>query len=439
MGIQVIPQQGNIFGRIGKGIGEGLSKQIPQEVDRYRLSQGLNQLGQQKNQTPFQQASQALQIPGITPEMVNTLIPLLQQQNAQQDFLRNQSQQQQTGVQNQAQAAPQPTQNIAQPRGAEKQELKTILTPESSALLQETVEPPSNDAINELAQNYLVTQPNRFRGDIDKARAQAESDLNRPFTKKLAEQQTALNQQGLKDKFDNDFDKYLSSVIQKEGMGKFSDIPGDMIQQSLAQAENDFASKKLSKEEAIRKYGNDLLDFAKSKQNLKTMGAKDWWDTSYKENLRALDNIRDQFKKHGRIEELQNLMESQLHLSPLNAAYLARPIKDNKQLNNWVAKQPKYKGSYHGGIVAPIDDKIIQDAVSNMNKEDSVLALSKAMQPKGYEPKEFLGAINEAYKKGLISLSDSQRRELEKPLPVFPSLDDAFYFSMLGYDQLVEQ
>ena len=80
--VQILEQQGNIFGRIGKGLGKGLAESIPKSIERGQLSAGLKQLQNQPNGTPFEQASYLQSLPGATPEMINSVLPLLQQQAA---------------------------------------------------------------------------------------------------------------------------------------------------------------------------------------------------------------------------------------------------------------------------------------------------------------------------------------------------------------------
>lgn len=76
--VQIIPQ-GDIFGRIGESIGEGFSKQLPQELDRTRLSQGLTQMEQSgQNLSPVQLMGRMLSIPGMRPEYITALYPMMQ-------------------------------------------------------------------------------------------------------------------------------------------------------------------------------------------------------------------------------------------------------------------------------------------------------------------------------------------------------------------------
>ena len=73
--------QGSTAGRVGAGIGKGLGEAIPKEVDRYRLSQGLQNLAKNgQNLNPLEAFAQASAIPGITPQMIQALPDLIRQQ-----------------------------------------------------------------------------------------------------------------------------------------------------------------------------------------------------------------------------------------------------------------------------------------------------------------------------------------------------------------------
>jgi len=63
-------KQGNIFGRLGSGIGQGLAEQLPKEIERSRLAQGLEDLSQQQGLSPTQKFAKLAAIPGVTPQMI---------------------------------------------------------------------------------------------------------------------------------------------------------------------------------------------------------------------------------------------------------------------------------------------------------------------------------------------------------------------------------
>ena len=88
--VQIIPQS-DFGSSFGQGLGQGLSEQIPKEANRYRLSEGLKSLGQQNLQgsNPFDLLSKLSSVPGMTPEMMQYALPLLQQQMQRQASIQH--------------------------------------------------------------------------------------------------------------------------------------------------------------------------------------------------------------------------------------------------------------------------------------------------------------------------------------------------------------
>jgi hypothetical protein len=90
MGIQIIPQSG-FASSLGSGLGQGISEQIPKEVERLRLQSGLKGLGDMQGKSLMEQMSALFSVPGMTPQIAQTLAPLLQERLAQRqgiDLLR---------------------------------------------------------------------------------------------------------------------------------------------------------------------------------------------------------------------------------------------------------------------------------------------------------------------------------------------------------------
>ena len=451
-----IPQP-NIFGRMGTGFGQGLAEQIPKEVQRNRVASGLEAIGKDTTLSPYQQAAR-LQRAGADNETISTFLPLLQQQNQQQEYLNYQSRAGKTGVTPAKTTNAPTTATNALPASPTKETKSTpgepprratIVTPASSAILGEAILPPSQEEIEARTADYLRSQPNKYRGDSDAARVQAEKDLNIPYQTKVAEQNAATQQVALKDKFDNDFKSYISTQTQKEP-GNFSDISGEQLNNYIAQAEDDFASKRLSKEGAIRKYGDEALDFAKKKQNLKTIGATWMVNKDAKDNLRSLKEIRKVFKTPEQKKELENLLESEWNLSPAPASYLAHPIDEHKELNNFVVKEKNQfnKNKKYFDLRQPqtIENErrlSMDNSIKNLSKVikpgDSPLAISQAMKAAGYDPGDYFRGIQDAFNRGELPLVKEQIDEFAKQIPVNPSLNDLFYFGMLGLNDLVEQ
>ena len=69
---QVI-ESNDIFGKIGRGFGQGLGEQIPKEMQHKRLSEGLQKLGEQTNLDPMQFFTKALSTYGLPTQALEPL------------------------------------------------------------------------------------------------------------------------------------------------------------------------------------------------------------------------------------------------------------------------------------------------------------------------------------------------------------------------------
>ena len=83
--VLVLPKQQPLSARLGvalgQGLGQGFSEQFPREMERARLSKGLQQFAFQSGQmTPLEQLSYISTIPGITPQMIQSFGELAKQQ-----------------------------------------------------------------------------------------------------------------------------------------------------------------------------------------------------------------------------------------------------------------------------------------------------------------------------------------------------------------------
>ena len=156
---QVI-ESNDIFGKIGRGFGQGLGEQIPKEVAHKRLSEGLQKLGQEKNLSPREFLTKAYSTYGVTPQMAQSFGELAsreQQGRAMQD-LNNPPQQ------------PSPFSNI-QPRQQQQQgsEIPSITKASNLEKIQEGYIPPTKDEIFRAAGEEYNANPAKFGHDPQKA------------------------------------------------------------------------------------------------------------------------------------------------------------------------------------------------------------------------------------------------------------------------------
>ena len=72
-------KQGDIFGRIGQNIGQGLAESIPREAQNQRLSSGLENI--KPGTSPVDQYSSLIRS-GASADQIAQILPLLERSNA---------------------------------------------------------------------------------------------------------------------------------------------------------------------------------------------------------------------------------------------------------------------------------------------------------------------------------------------------------------------
>ena len=365
--VQILEQQGNIFGRIGKGLGKGLAESIPKSIERGQLSAGLKQLQNQPNGTPFEQASYLQSLPGATPEMINSVLPLLQQQAAVNEA--RQLQQKPSSVSPQANA------------GVGQQNATPI---EKFERLKSTPE-----AIREGAVNYLNKYPAKFKNNLAAAEAQYKED--------------ALNQESKINKVREFFDKATPQLLN-------ADPNGEVADKFREKAEEQVLSGKMTADQAGREYSKKMLDFDKSRDKQITQGLS-WWDNLFSANpLKKLQAAKKAYQEAELPELFRNDLITYQKLSPQGASEIAVPLTPKSE--------SFFKKLKRG------DSNAYNEALNNLTEKDSVLNFAKQLDIKGYDPQKFLDMVQEKE-----DLQPFQIRELQDRNKLNPSIGDLFYFA----------
>jgi len=433
-------KQGDIFGRVGEGLGKGLSEQLPKEVERYRLSQGLQDFEKKHaTSTPFQQAAYLYGIPGMTEEKASNLIRLNEEANARRQAIeegeRNRTP---TGEQKTNNFNQQPQQNINQtnilpPSVEPKSNLKSIVTPESEKAIQTPILKPTPEQIRPLAATLMRESPNLYRTP-QQGYEEAERRLNAENAQIQGQQAAATAQQGLANQVKGIFNEKLGQKLQKGGTETFSDVIGDIQNDYQNLAEDAVANGKMTAKEAADHYSKEALVLAKALTNLKTLGEKSIFTGSRTANKEAIDSVRKKFEKIGRGREFADYLVSTQNLSMPYARNIAFPIKNNKELNNDLAKIKTQR--YHTSDNGQKEIKIANDLSSKIKDTDSLLAIGLQLQNKNYDPQSFMSEIKKLNETKKISLSDMQLDEFEKGVNFAPTMGDYYLYAFTGIEPL---
>ena len=254
---QVI-EQGDIFGKIGKSFGEGLSEQIPKEIGRMRLKEGLKNFSEKTKDLSYpEQVAYLYGIPGVAESGIgNVILPYMQserEREASTTFNKGQG----FGVSEK----PPSKEGVSAVSQEQPQE------PEPSNL------PPKFDRS---ASNYLTPLGAE---DIDLQARELSSKYKIPFSraqeivqrkddKRIAAEQAfeARNTLG-----ESEYNKYLDTEIQKSKEAGLNDIIGELRNDYLTKVQNDIANG-LTPRQAGLSRAKELLDFSKARNKLKIQG-----------------------------------------------------------------------------------------------------------------------------------------------------------------------
>lgn len=383
--VQVLEQLGSISGRIGKGFAKSLSEQLPQEVARHRLSSGLRNLSESKEQNPLKQLADLYSTPGITPEIAKQA----------QEYMRQQAiiNEGQSNVQSQNQGQSQPMAN--QPPSQQQSQNQ------APQRLQNTPE-----AIRLGGLNYIKKFPLRYRS-VEDAEAQ--------YIKDATHQQTQIDEvrKGLQEK--------SSQLLHKNGKEKYSDVLGELQREFEKRAEDDVISGRRSRSEAEDYHGKKMLDFAKARNKQQTMG-KDRMRALFSSNpKKELKAAREIYKDADMPEAFANDLITYQGLSRPFASEFAFPIDEKEK--SYFKNIPVSKGTFGSNT-----EKVYEDTLDRLSNQDSLQNFALQLSRKGYSPQNFLNYALEHPDK----LTPRQLSELQNIGSFQPTLSDVAYFTLVG-------
>lgn len=435
-------KQGNIFGRVGQQAGKGLSEQLPEEVQRYRLSQGLKDLeSNSENLSPFQQYAKLASIPGITPQMIQSGAELLKNQS-----VRNAYQQRRNPELGQNILPPGKEQDFANIKFANLPEKTNQTRPERNLQRQE-------NAINEPGQPQ-ISERNPLRQEAVPPKPwtpeQRDADIAKVFeqnpylTLPEAIQRSADNEarymaqpsaeraqdeyfKGVESDLENEFTKQMETKLQKSGEGVFKDVTGEMINNMKREMSRELrTTPEANIKDIANKWSNKALDLAKTKSILDKEANSNLFATPLlldkNKLLDKLKSFQKIFHETGNDEEFYNNLKEKFTMSPQGAASIAFPL--NKNLSKYVGSTKQ--GSMHQPLTNTANaKKRAVEIEDKLTAGDSLLAIARALKMKDiyFSEKDFFNQLREDQDN--LPLTSRQQRELTEGASDFlPSWGD---------------
>lgn len=423
---QVIEQQGSPLGRLGKGIGKGLADTIPKEIDRYRLTSGLEKFEKEsKGKSPFQKAIDFYKIPGITPQMIETFGQLSKEEGARESYTKKGGEKRQKveaptrgdlGQQDFAnlsqRKATQPVSEQAE-RGQISNEPGQPQIVQQNPLRESAVPIPAwtSERRDQEISQVLEDRPG---STVQEAQAIAADNEARERAQPVGEQTKDEYFKKQQEEARTKFHGQLQTKLQKTGVDVFKDIIGESLVGLERGMERDLRTNpKASVDDVVNKWTTRALDFVKAKTNLKTLG-ENTNSLSMVLNNKALNNSLDEYQdiydKAGNKEEFYNTLIDKFKMSPQGAAYKAYPRNDKikKQIEGY--KPNKFNTSYEN--ISANSRKAAVDIEKLLTSDDSLLAIARDMSHKDplFDQNAFFEQLGQD--KDEIRLNARQRREI---------------------------
>lgn len=420
--VQIINDEygGNPFGRLGKGIGKGLSEQIPKEIERNRLSSGLKALEQEKNLDPFQFFTRAATLPGITPQMVESLGRLSERRMKAQGLERfGKGNGNTEGISPFSKGLPpeKPMQN--------KGEVPSITTSQGVEATRRPFIPRSTPEKFQAAKAKYEANPALYGHNADEALA-----LENQIDEDEAARSEALQKQRVGEtKVQDTIKNALTSqhILLKSNVPSpvYSNLEDEAIKSVLPVSEG---GRGFTEHQAAKEYGNKLDEISKDYSAVSKLGSFQMRTKGEKEVKRVLAGLQKKFASRGEQEHFAKFLQANNGLSPQISYKIAYPISDNPRVISELEKLPDLKA--RGPI--PFTKKyttsyqeLIPKLAEAMGKSGGPLSVADAIQDRGYNADDFLDYLRKNKDR---LLTPDQALQLDEARNFIPSLNDLYLF-----------
>lgn len=426
---------GNIWGRLGQGLGQslsqGLAEQIPKEADRFRLAQGLKELGKKKNNDVWENFTELAALPGSNPQITQSGTRLLEQR-AQGNALKN--------LKGEKPANPfkkQETNGIENETGKKP----SITTSTGVEATRKPYIPPTYNQIQARAGELLDQSPGLYNNDPQLALQAAKDE---------AMQEQAINQaqQGQR-AGEQDVQNTITNGLREQQKNLGAILPGKVYSDIEDRAINSVKSieeggEGLTEQQAKKNYGEELDNISRDYKAVETIGGPKLLTKTPSGNREALDSVREGFKKRNDLENYADTLVSETGLSYPKAYYMAFKPSDIKELNNALKKIPQLPSEWNFATKPMTPEQrqkktleVSEQLAPLMGKEGSPLAIATELKSRNYDPNVWMNYLNNNRKK--LGIDGRQGRELDKPRDFRSSIGDLWLFNWSGLDKLVEQ
>ena len=413
--VQII-EQSDIFGKIGKALGGGLGEQIPKEVERSRLAQGLQKIRENaKNGTnPFDAAVQLFTLPGLKPEQAASLMPLFQAELTRAQGLtekgdRVTGKSERVGGGNTRSIAAEERQKAAQPIIGRQAEVRKD---------SQTEFPETGLTANIESTNWSPAEKRR-RADI---KFKENPRLYpTPESAEVAVEKEMASRQNLYNDIKQKSEKYIPEYMQKSGMAQYESIPAEYLDKFYQRAFSDSLTGNLSPDDAARTAAQNALDFSKVRSDFKNVT---WWDRQLRGNKKALTQSIPEYEKWGAKELWVADAITAQNLSENMAKKLAYPAtKTLTQVSNALRSNPNLNYTILRSSGVDKQQKMLSEVMDRIVPENSLFTVLDELSSAGFNENFVIDYMKNNLDRN--ELNPTQQRELSTIRPRgMPGLTD---------------
>lgn len=419
-------KQGNIFGRIGSGIGQGLAEQLPKEIERSRLSSGLEELSNQKDLNPQQYLAKAVGIPGAMdrPALIQAFSDLARQQAFSKMYSDSQGSKEKPYIPN-----PEDFRSSAQPG-----EPQSITSQEGVQATIQPFIPPTYEKmvaeVRELMNKSPGLQFNDAMGAVQNKYQQQEKINQAQVAKRKQEQdvQSTAEQE-------------LKNEISTLTGGETGGIPGNVVSKIQDEALDAVRTGKMTEKEASKAYGKKALDIARQYADVDSLGNYTLITKSPTEVSSTLKALEKKFTARGDQKNFAQKLTGDVGISPPFAYSIAYPLQNTPKLHAEMNKLPsleKSVGLFGGRGLRTAPAEVIKaktlEASKNLGplleKGASPLSVYHALEQKGYDPEIWKNYLIDNQDE--LDLTSSQLDELTKSRGSFQGFLNDLWLKAFG-------
>lgn len=419
--------QGNIFGRLGSGIGQGLAEQIPKEIEQYQLKSGLKDFSENsQGLDPMQQLAKIASVRGVTPQMIQSFSEL-----AKQQAKGNSLDQQKAPIEDRFAGISESKASPDMPK------TPSLTKAEHLEILQKGNVPPTKEEEYQFAGSEFKKNPAKFNGNPEEALQYARDHFQR--------QQDQFNAIEAQDKRLKDIEKNLESRLQSHSNKLKAKVPANLYSKIEDKAINSLKPKSeggegLTEQDAMKTYGKELDAASRDYGSLQSLDLGLFGQSSDK-TLRSIKNLQKDARKRGDTENMADTMVAENGTSPMFSYAIFEPVADVPKLSQALKTLPAMRsadvsvGTPYGKRMNKEKTLEIAKKLAPMlkdNEEASPLSVAYELKKKGYDADAWLEYLTNNRKD--LNLKENQVRQLEKTESTFPSLEDWWLSSFSGIE-----